>query len=141
MKNVCEVFDMSSLDRREAPRVLDVGQCNMDHRTISEHLARRFGANVDRAHGLADARQALGQARYALVLVNRQLDADGAPGVDVVRAIKADADPAVASTPVMLVSNFPDAQEAARAVGAEPGFGKAQLDSPETASRLEALLR
>jgi CheY-like chemotaxis protein len=120
---------------------LDVGQCNFDHRSISEHLSSRFGAIVDRAHGLDDARQALAKERYALVLVNRQLDADGSPGVDVVKAIKSDADPALASVPVMLVSNFADAQEAARAAGAEPGFGKAQLDSPETDAKLGALLK
>lgn len=130
---------MSNLDQRESPRVLNVGQCSFDHRSISEHLAGRFGAQVDRAHGLDDARKALGEARYALVLVNRLLDVDGTPGVEVVKAIKSDE--AFASVPVMLVSNFPDAQQAARAAGAEPGFGKAELSSPETNTRLEALLR
>jgi len=132
---------MSKPERGDSPRVLDVGQCNFDHRSISEHLSGRFGAVVDRAHGLDEAKKALAHAKYALVLVNRQLDADGSPGVDVVKAIKSDSDPALASVPVMLVSNFADAQEAARAAGAEPGFGKAQLDSPETAARLEALLK
>jgi CheY-like chemotaxis protein len=93
---------------------------------------------VDRADGLADARKALGQARYALVLVNRQLDADGTEGVDVIRAIKAD--DAVSSIPVMLVSNFADAQEAAQAAGAEPGFGKAQLEAADTNAKLAAVL-
>ncbi|MDR3619156.1 MAG: hypothetical protein P4L85_07385 [Paludisphaera borealis] len=129
---------MSKPTQGESPRVLNVGQCNFDHRTISEHLAGRFGAQVDRAHGLDDARQALGQARYSLILVNRLLDADGTPGVDVVKAIKSDA--ALASVPIMLVSNFADAQEAARAAGAEPGFGKAELTNPDTTTRLEAVL-
>ena len=94
-------------------------------------------AQVDRAEGLEDARQALAQARYALVLVNRQLDADGSPGVDVIKAIKSD--DAVSSVPVMLVSNFADAQEVARAAGAEPGFGKAHLDAVETNAKLTAV--
>ncbi len=62
---------MSKPSQGESPRVLNVGQCNLDHGTISRHLTSRFGAQVDRAHGLDDARKALGQGRYALVLVNR----------------------------------------------------------------------
>jgi len=129
---------MSKPSEGEAPKVLSVGQCNMDHGTITRHFSQRFGARVDRADGLDDAREALGRERYALVLVNRQLDADGSSGVDVIRAIKSDA--AASSVPVMLVSNFADAQEDARAAGAEPGFGKAQLDADETHAKLAALL-
>jgi DNA-binding response OmpR family regulator len=134
-----EALDMSKPSEAESPRVLSIGQCNMDHGTLTRHLSRRFGAQVDRAHGLDDAREALGRSRYALVLVNRQLDADGSEGVDVIRAIKAD--DAASSIPVMLVSNFADAQEDAQAAGAEPGFGKAQLDAPETDAKLAAVLR
>ncbi len=129
---------MSKPTETESPRVLSIGQCNMDHGILTQHFSRRFGARLDRANGLADARQALGRGRYALVLVNRQLDADGSEGIDVIRAIKADE--SVSSIPVMLVSNFADAQEAALAAGAEPGFGKAQLDAAETLARLAAVL-
>ncbi len=40
----------------------------------------------------------------------------------------------------MLLSNFPQYQEAAVAAGAEPGFGKAELDRPETLERLRRFL-
>jgi len=130
---------VTSNEKAESKRVLDVGQCNHDHGMLTRLLAG-FGARVDRVKGLEEAKRALREARYDLVLVNRQLDADGSPGIDVVRAIKTEADPALSAVPVMLVSNFPDAQEEAVAAGATLGFGKAELDAPQTKSRLEAVL-
>ena len=41
----------------------------------------------------------------------------------------------------MLISNHADAQEKAVNVGAEPGFGKAQLGTPEVVERLSPILR
>lgn len=128
-----------SNQKAESKRVLDVGQCRHDHGMITRLLSG-FGARVDRVKGLEEARRALREARYDLVLVNRQLDSDGSPGVDVVRAIKTDADPALAAIPVMLVSNFPEAQDEAVAAGATRGFGKAELNDPQTTSRLAAVL-
>ena len=62
----------------------------------------------------------------------------GSDGMDVLRAIKADA--ALAPLPVMLVSNYPDAQHEAEAAGAVPGFGKSQVSSAETLERLRTYL-
>ena len=76
--------------------------------------------------------------RYDLVLVNRKLADDSSDGVDLVKQVKTD--PQLADTPVMLVSNFPEAQEAAVTAGAEPGFGKAQLDRPDTVEKLARFL-
>ena len=38
---------MSKLVPSAAPRVLSVGQCGFDHRSISGYLAERFGAEVE----------------------------------------------------------------------------------------------
>lgn len=122
----------------DSPRILDVGQCNFDHRRIAGVLAERLGAQVDRAHGLDDARGLMEKTRYALVLVNRLLDVDQTPGLDVIRSLKGDA--TLAEIPVMLVSNYPEAQQEAVEVGAEMGFGKADLDKDETVGRLRTLL-
>ena len=46
-------------------------------------------------------------------------------GFDLIREIKADPD--LNSLPVMLVSNFPEAQTEAQTLGALAGFGKADL--------------
>ena len=121
-----------------AKRVLDIGQCSPDHFAISRLLKSRFGAEVVQAHGANDALEQLRRAPFDLVLVNRKLDADYSDGLDILKAIKAD--PALASVPVMLVSNYADAQAAAVAAGAIAGFGKAELGRPETAGKLLAVL-
>jgi hypothetical protein len=64
-----------------------------------------------------------------LLVINRALDGDfGVPdGVALIRELGAGSAP-----PMMLVSNYPEAQQAAQAAGAVPGFGKASLHAPET---------
>ena len=119
-------------------RVLSVGQCGADHGGITRTLRQAFGAEVVAAHGAAEALLRLQEGGYALVLVNRVLDGDGSPGVDVVRAVKQDE--ALRRVPVMLVSNYEDAQEEAVAAGAEPGFGKAALGRPEMIERVRPFL-
>ena len=119
-------------------RVLSVGQCGADHGGITRTLRQAFGAEVVAAHSAADVLQQVQYGAYALVLVNRVLDADGSAGVDVVRAIKADE--ALRRVPVMLVSNYADAQEEAVSAGAEPGFGKAELGRPEMIERVRPFL-
>ncbi|HWB13135.1 MAG TPA: response regulator [Pirellulales bacterium] len=119
-------------------RVLDVGQCGFDHGAIRRLVEGRFAAEVVQAHRLDDAIERLKSGPFDLVLVNRKLDADYSDGLEVLRAIKADA--ALARTPVMLVSNYPDAQQAAVAIGAEPGFGKSELNQASTHEKLRPFL-
>lgn len=121
-----------------AKRVLDVGQCGFDHGAIRRLIEDEFAAEVFQAHGLNDALARLKNEPFDLVLINRKLDADYSDGLAVVRAIKADA--SLAGTPVMLVSNYPDAQDEAVAAGAVPGFGKAELNQPATREKLRQVL-
>ncbi len=121
------------------PRVLDVGQCSMDHGSIARHLRSAYGADVARAHSTADALRAVRSGGFDLVLVNRVLDSDGSPGLDLIRALKAD--PALAEVPVMLVSNYPDAQTEAGGLGALPGFGKGDLRSGRVPALEAAIAR
>lgn len=134
-----EVVSMTNEDGKEL-HILDVGQCSLDHRTISAFFADRFKAKVTRAHGQRDAQQALMDSPFNLVLVNRLLDRDGSSGLELIRTLKQDPRPELSSVPVMLVSNHPEAQQAATEIGAEPGFGKAHLRSEETLARLKAVL-
>jgi CheY-like chemotaxis protein len=129
---------MTRSDQAAAPRILNVGQCGFDHRTIATYLGRHFGAEVERADTLDEARRALGRDRFDLVLVNRVLDLDDSSGLDLIRTLKGDGE--LGDVPVMLVSNHPDAQQAALELGASPGFGKSDLESPRTRDRLKALL-
>ncbi len=119
-------------------RVLNVGQCGMDHASIRHVIEGQFDAEVVAAHDATSALDQLRSAAYDLVLVNRVLDADGSDGVEIIEQMKAE--PALSAIPVMLITNYLEHQERAVEAGAEPGFGKLQLDSPETRQRLEVYL-
>jgi two-component system chemotaxis response regulator CheY len=118
--------------------VLDVGNCVPDHAAIRDLIEGSFDAQVVQAHGPGDALDILRSRPIDLVLVNRKLDRDYRDGIDVIKAIKAE--PSLATTPVMMLTNLAEHQQLAVAAGAEPGFGKAQLDETETFDRLRAFL-
>jgi two-component system, chemotaxis family, chemotaxis protein CheY len=119
-------------------RVLSVGQCGADHYGISSTFRQAFGAEVEQAATQAEALQLLRQEPFALVLVNRVFDADGDSGVDLIRRVKADE--ALRAVPVLLVSNYADAQREAVEAGAEAGFGKAELGRSEMLERVRPFL-
>ena len=119
-------------------RVLDVGQCSPDHAAISNLLAERLDVHVDRAQTADEAYELVATDRYDLVLVNRLLDVDGSPGLELIKRLATA--PETRSTPVMLVSNHDDAQDAAIELGALRGFGKANMHSPATIERLASCL-
>jgi CheY-like chemotaxis protein len=118
--------------------ILDVGNCGPDHAAIKRMFHSRFKAQVIQADSAADALPLLRRQPVDLVVVNRKLDCDYSDGMEVLRQIKAD--PQLRSIPVMLVTNYPEHQDAAVAIGAEYGFGKLQLDSPQTLARLARVL-
>lgn len=119
-------------------RVLDVGQCNPDHAAICRLLETNFDVNVVRTQELADTLREAQKQPCDLILINRKLDIDYSDGMEIVRAIKAD--PGLASVPVMLITNYPEFQQAAVAEGAVPGFGKDELRLPGTLEKLKAYL-
>ena len=119
-------------------RVLDVGQCSPDHWSIKHLLEGELGAEVIQAHSLSQALELLRQSPFDLVLINRKLDADYSDGLEIIRQIKTD--DTLATTPVMLVSNYPEYQQQAVAAGAEMGFGKAELGASATREKLLAAL-
>lgn len=121
------------------PRVLSVGQCDFDHGNIERLLVEQFGAEVERAAIGGDAFQAVRSGRFNLVLVNRILDADGSSGLDLMRQLQSDSE--TRGTPMALVSQHLEAQDAAVALGARRGFGKGALTGPETHAQLASLLR
>ena len=119
-------------------RVLDVGQCGPDHASIRRFLTAHFDVHIDKTHGSSDTLEALRAMPYDLVLVNRKLDRDYTDGIEIIKQIKAD--PALAATPVMLVTNYPEHQQAAVAVGASRGFGKLEYAKAATFERLAEFL-
>ena len=119
-------------------RVLDIGNCSLDHSAIRSLIEGRFEAEVTQAHGWTDASKVLEQTSYDLILVNRVLDRDGGDGLEIVRQIKSDAK--LKETPVMLITNFDEHQQRAAAAGAARGFGKQAIRDPRTLETLRAVL-
>lgn len=128
-----------SLSNQTPFRVLDVGQCDLDHGNIRRMFEDHFQARVDRSSTRDEALRMVRESRYELVLVNRLLDSDGSEGLQVIQDIKAA--PESNQTPVMLVSNFEDAQTSAVASGAVRGFGKAELESDATLATIREALQ
>jgi CheY-like chemotaxis protein len=119
-------------------KVVSLGQCAADNYTLTQFLESNFGAAVVPADTSAEALAHLRAGPFVLVLVNRIFDRDGASGLAFISQLKEDA--ALAAIPVMLVSNYAEAQQQAVARGALPGFGKAGLGEA-TLVRLEGIFR
>jgi two-component system, chemotaxis family, chemotaxis protein CheY len=118
-------------------RVLSVGQCGADHSNLTRML-RPFNVEIVSADTTDEALAQLRSGSFVLVLVNRVFDADGAPGLDLIRQVKGDT--ALQLVPIMLVSNYEDAQAEAVRAGAATGFGKAALSGPLAAERVRPYL-
>jgi DNA-binding NtrC family response regulator len=117
-------------------RVLSIGQCAADHAAISRVLADQFQAAVIPVDNEEQASRELKRAPVSLVLVNRIFDVDGRSGLEFLRGWK-EREPHI---PIMLVSNYEDAQKEACQAGAVPGFGKAALGQPAMLDRVRAYL-
>lgn len=113
----------------QAHRVLLVGHCGPDASYLRMAVTSAIrGAKVIFASDDRELQAALHDG-VDLVLFNRELDGifTHYTGVDQIRALKK-THPQIKT---MLVSNYPDAQADAVAVGALPGFGKRQLGSQQ----------
>jgi len=115
-------------------RILSVGQCAADHWMIERALREHFDVEITPAETSAEAIAELQQQPATLVLINRIFDADGASGLDLIRRLQADE--RLKAVPVMLISNYEDAQEEAVRLGAAKGFGKAALGQPAMIERI-----
>jgi len=119
-------------------RILLVGHCGPDSSYL--RMAVR-SASAEAIVSLANDDTQLSRAIATgvdLLLVNRSLDghfADGG-GVELIKSLRA----GDANLKMMLVSNLPDAQAAARAAGALPGFGKNDLGRPAAVAAIKGAL-
>lgn len=115
-----------------------VGHCGADSYSLS-HAIR--SAVPDAKVVAVDDEASCAKAMHdgAVLLVNRVLDGNFATGngVELIRrlaAVKAD-------SMMVLISNYADAQQAAVAAGAKPGFGKSQVGSSATRDLLRSLVQ
>lgn len=118
--------------------LLDCGNCGPDFSAIRKMATSNFGAEVLQSHGIEDTLEILRSRQIDLVTVNRKLDRDYSDGMEVVKAIKSDAE--VGSVPVMLVTNYEEHQLAAIEVGCVRGFGKLALQEAATREAIQPFL-
>lgn len=111
-----------------------VGHCVPDAIMLKTVVQRAFpGASVETVNDQGALDSTL--ERDVVLVVNRELDGEfdvGRGGIDLIRSQAGD------RVPMLLVSNFEDAQAEAEAAGAMPGFGKSNLYDDETTQRLKA---
>ena len=119
-------------------RVLDVGQCQPDHGAIRELLRSTFGAEVEYAADIKGALQRLCESHFDLALVNRIIDSTSDEGIELIKRMK-DSE-FLCGTPIMMVSDLDTAQKDAAEAGAEPGFGKSELQDQSTRELFEMFL-
>ena len=116
------------------PIVLLVGHCGPDAAMLRSAASRAIkGARVEMVNEDQDLGHRLAGA--SLLLVNRVLDGSFGTesGIELIRILAAADGP---TPPMMLISNFAEAQEEAEAAGARPGFGKSQVMQPIAADRM-----
>lgn len=118
--------------------VLDVGNCGPDHSNITRTLKSHFDVDVFQTHAGDDTLAFLRERSVDLILINRKLDCDYSDGTEILKRLKAD--PELAATPVMIVTNYAEQQDLAVALGAERGFGKLELQAPATLQKLNSIL-
>jgi len=112
-------------------KVVLVGHCGPDSSYLRITVGKAApGVQVLAADDDASLGRVLGDG-VDLLLLNRQLDYgfDESDGVSLLKRLRR----IYPELKAMLVSNYPDAQAAALAEGALPGFGKRELGSPRVA--------
>ncbi|MEZ6243435.1 MAG: hypothetical protein R3B57_10370 [Phycisphaerales bacterium] len=121
----------------EARAIVLVGHCRPDAWMLASMVRRAAPEwRVEMASSDEELRRLLDEAD--LLLVNRQLDGlfEDDSGIALIERFAGDKD----APAIMLVSNFPDAHEAALKAGAIEGFGKRDLNSPRVAELVRAAL-
>ncbi|MEO0476651.1 MAG: hypothetical protein AAF085_11885 [Planctomycetota bacterium] len=115
-------------------RIALVGHCGFDSGSLA-----RFASDAapDAEVIRINDQQALNESSgvSTLLLVNRVLDGRfdvGRSGIELIKTIAELPD----AGPMMLVSNYADAQEEAEAMGALPGFGKSEMADATTRQRI-----
>lgn len=119
--------------------VLDVGNCGPDHTSISALLRKHFDVEILRADQADDTFAHLKKHRVDLILINRKLDIDYSDGIEILKQLKQNE--TTRDIPAMLITNYPEHQQQAVALGALVGFGKLELASPDTLARLKFVLQ
>jgi two-component system chemotaxis response regulator CheY len=120
-------------------KVLLVGHCGPDNSYL-RIVIKKAAPDVEilMADDSQELARTLERNQFDLILFNRELGYgfDPSEGAEVIRTLRL----SQPNVKMMLVSNYPDAQQAAVAAGAMPGFGKRELGSPRVMQLLRDVL-
>ena len=119
-----------------AKKVVLVGHCGPDSSYLRMAVKKAEpSAEIAMADDPQELTKSLAKGDVDLILFNRELGYgwDKPMGVDVIRQLKA----TMPQQRMMLVSNYPDAQQAAEAAGALPGFGKREIGTQRVTDLLK----
>jgi hypothetical protein len=117
-------------------RIVLVGHCGADESMLRSAIERAVGPiPIERANDEGTLQTKADAS--SLMLVNRVLDGwfTSASGVALIQRLTQE-HPGEAGPRLMLVSNYPEAQQQAMEAGALPGFGKSEQGSTQTAQLL-----
>ena len=117
--------------------VVTVGHCDPDHASL-QRLVSDFDCEIAQVHSLSEIQDLQNDRSIVLLLVNRVFDRCGSSGIELIKQIKSAEE--TREIPAMLISNFEDSQQESMAAGGIAGFGKAQLNLPETKNKLSQVL-
>ena len=118
--------------------VLDVGNCDPDHGMIRRMLTQHFDVEIDRVMFVDDALARMRERAYDLVMFNRLIFDDGSEGLELVSRAKTET--GIKPAPIMMISNFDEAQSACEAAGGVRGFGKKAVGDKATVEHLSKYL-
>ena len=118
-------------------RILLVGHCGVDGPLLQGEIASRIQlADAVRVNSMDELRKACGEGAD-LLLVNREpVGFTPLMGLDLIRQLCEQ----YPGQKVMLVSDYPEAQEEAVRAGAMSGFGKGDIESPKFAEAIRGAL-
>jgi DNA-binding NarL/FixJ family response regulator len=119
-----------------AHSVVLVGHCGIDGPQLQSELSRLPDVEVTRVNSPADLERTCRDGQADLLLVNREPVGFDEDGLAIVRQV-AEQYP---DTKVILVSDYPEAQEEAVKAGAMKGFGKSLMGSDELGEKVKEAL-
>ncbi|MCG3181470.1 MAG: hypothetical protein BIFFINMI_03866 [Phycisphaerae bacterium] len=122
-------------DNQPIRRVVLVGHCGPDSYRLRYVVASALGSDVEVVTADDEKELEAVAGPESLLLINRRLDYgfETENGVELIHRLGTEASP----PRMILVSNYPDAQEQAEAFGAWPGFGKAELGDDKAADAIK----
>jgi CheY-like chemotaxis protein len=124
---------------KQAKVVALVGHCGPDSSYLRMAVSGAApGARVVMVDSDEDLEAALGEGEIDLVMLNRKLDfgfeeSDGIKLLERIKSLRP-------AQKLMMISNYPEAQQAAESAGALPGFGKREIGSAKVKERISAAL-